>query len=92
VRSGVGVTASGDIVYAMGPALSVQSLATILQRAGAVRAMELDINPVWVSFMTYTAHGDAAPTPVKLTGFSRPADRYFHPSTRDFVAVYANRG
>ena len=57
-RSGVGVTSTGDIVYAMGPTLSVQTLAQILRRAGAVRAMELDINPDWVSFMSYTAGGE----------------------------------
>lgn len=89
-RSGVGVTANGDIVYAMGPTLSVQTLAQILQRAGAVTAMELDINPDWVSFMSYQAAGQPAnPTPVKLTNFSKPADRYYQTSSRDFIAVYA---
>jgi phosphodiester glycosidase len=89
-RSGVGVTADGNIVYAMGPTLSVATLATILQRAGAVRAMELDINPTWVSFMTYAPPaGGSDPVPTKLMDFSRPADRYYHPSSRDFVAVYA---
>lgn len=89
-RSGVGVTSTGDIVYAMGPTLSVQTLAQILRRAGAVRAMELDINPDWVSFMSYTAGGNpATPAPTKLMNFSRPADRYYKPSSRDFVAVYA---
>jgi len=85
-RSGIGVTAGGDIVYAMGPALSVQTLAQILQRAGAVRAMELDINPDWVSFMSYA--DPSSPTPAKLMNFNRPADRYFRPSSRDFVAAF----
>jgi len=84
-RSGVGVTADGNIVYAIGATLSVQSLAEVLQRAGAVRAMELDINPDWVSFMTYTT---ASATPTKLANFNKPADRYYHTSSRDFVAVY----
>ncbi len=88
-RSGVGVTATGAIVYAMGPALSVQTLADLLRRAGAVRAMELDINPDWVSFMSYSPGTDPAnPVPAKLTTFTRPADRYYQPSSRDFVAVY----
>jgi hypothetical protein len=88
-RSGVGVTADGNIVFAMGPTLSVQTLAEILQRAGAVRAMELDINQDWVSFMSYdpTTNPDS-PTPTKLMDFPRPADRYFQPSSRDFVAAY----
>ena len=89
-RSGIGVTADGNIVYAMGPALSVQTLADILRRAGAVRALELDINPDWVSFMSYQVISDPAnPVPIKLTNFGRPADRYYQPSSRDFVAVYA---
>ena len=88
-RSGIGVTATGDIVFAMGSALSVQTLADVLRRAGAVRAMELDINPDWTSFMSYTAGPDPAnPVPAKLTAFSRPADRYYQPSSRDFVAAY----
>jgi hypothetical protein len=57
-RSGVGITADGNIVYAMGPALSMRTLAELLHRAGAVRAMELDINTEWVSFMTYDSIRD----------------------------------
>lgn len=89
-RTGVGVTAAGDIVYVGGDALSVRALAELLRRAGAVRAMELDINPAWSSFMSYDASKDPAnPTPIKLLPFDRPADRYYQPTSRDFVAVYA---
>jgi hypothetical protein len=87
-RSGIGVTAAGDLVYAGGDALSVGSLADILRRAGAVTAMQLDINKAWVSFMSYT-HAGGSVTPRKLGTFQRPADRYLSPSSRDFVAVYA---
>jgi hypothetical protein len=73
-RSGAGVTARGDAVYVVGPALSARSLADVLQRAGAVRAMQLDINPIWVSGMWYSAgrHPDA-PVPHKVLPFQRPA-------------------
>ena len=89
-RSGVGVTAGGDLVYASGDALSAQSLARILQRAGCVRAMELDINPAWVSFMSYHTHRDPAnPAPTRLLrDYQRPANRYYTHTSRDFVAVY----
>ena len=87
-RSGVGITANGDIVQVMGDALTVQSLANLLQRAGAVRAMEMDINPAWMSFMYYTP-GTPWPVPHKLVDFQRPADRYYTPTSRDFFAVYA---
>jgi hypothetical protein len=39
---------------ATGPALTARSLAASLQRAGAVRAMTLDINPEWVTFNFYS--------------------------------------
>jgi hypothetical protein len=52
-RSGIGVTASGALVYAGGPGLDPAGLASLLVAARTVRAMELDINPQWVSFVTY---------------------------------------
>jgi hypothetical protein len=86
-RSGVGITASGKIVYVAGAALSTRTLATLLQRAGAVRAMELDINPDWVSGMWYS-HDAGTTVAHKLTPDAmRPADRYFFVSSRDFVSV-----
>lgn len=86
-RSGVGVTGHGDLIYVAGPTLSVRSLAQVLQRAGTVRAMELDINPSWVDFMWYRAGTDGTVTPVRLVPFRQPATRYLSPSSRDFVAA-----
>ncbi len=89
-RTGIGITASGDFVFVAGNALSIQSLANLLLRAGSVRAMELDINPEWISYMWYTPGATAtSPIPHKLLDFARPADRYFQPTSRDFFAVYA---
>ncbi|HWU33167.1 MAG TPA: phosphodiester glycosidase family protein [Marmoricola sp.] len=90
-RSGLGITAQGDLIYVSGDALSAGTLADILKRAGAVRAMELDINPAWVSFMSYQAGNHPSnPTPHSLLNdYQRPADRYYTPTSRDFVAVYA---
>jgi hypothetical protein len=53
-RSGVGVTANGALVYVGGPYLNITDLANLLARAGAVRAMELDINTDWVNFATFS--------------------------------------
>ena len=89
-RSGVGVDSGGNVIYVAGNSLSVQSLADLLKTAGAVRAMELDINQQWISYMWYPK--SAAPTPkdpIKLVAFTRPAKRYFSPSSRDFFAVYS---
>jgi hypothetical protein len=90
-RSGLGVTADGRVIFTYGPALSVRTMADLLQRAGCVEAMQLDINPAWMSFMSYTSGtGPADPVPAKLlAGQERPADRYYTPTSRDFVAVYA---
>ena len=89
-RSGVGVTAKGDVVYVGGSELSVYTLAKLLKAAGAVYGMELDINPDWTSFMTYDSlRNPKNPTPTKMWDFDQPANRYFSPSDRDFVSVHA---
>ncbi len=91
-RSGVGVTASGALVYAAGPGLSVQSLATVLARAGAVRAMELDINTEWTTFNIFS-RDPGSPTGVFATkllpNMYRPATRYLVRDERDFFALFA---
>ncbi|HVB44781.1 MAG TPA: hypothetical protein VNF47_19045 [Streptosporangiaceae bacterium] len=90
-RSGLGLTKDGRVVYVYGPALSVRTLASLLQRAGAVTAMELDINPDWMSFMYYLAGNHPAdPTPHNLLpGQLQSPYRYYYISNRDFTAVYA---
>ena len=90
-RSGVGIDARGNILYAAADAQTAQSLAQILQRAGAVRAMELDINSEWVTFNFYGSRGTGAPQKL-LPGMTRDATRYLTPDDRDFFAVYARRG
>jgi hypothetical protein len=90
-RSGVGVTTDGRVVYVYGPALSVRQLAILLQRAGAVEAMQLDINPYWTTFEYYQAHGhpaDPLPEPLLPTQQTTPY-RYYSVYTRDFTAVFA---
>lgn len=89
-RSGLGVRPDGSLVSVVGPALSVASLAHLLQDAGVIRAMELDINRDWTSFMTYTHPATGSPVPHVLTLDQRPDPyRYLRPSSRDFLAVYA---
>lgn len=64
-RSGIGVTATGALVYVTGPSLEITQLAALLVRAGCVRAMTLDMNPDWTVFATYdpsTPSGLAAPS------------------------------
>ena len=54
-RTGAGIDRHGNLIYAAADYQTVVTLAKILQRAGAVRAMELDINPEWPTLITYTA-------------------------------------
>ncbi len=86
-RSGLGVDNHGNVINVVGPALSAPSLADLLLRAGAVRAMELDINKTWISTMWYTTTRGQV-TPHKVLPFQRPADRYFTRTSRDFFAAY----
>lgn len=93
-RSGIGVTADGALVYVAGPALTARSLAESLQRAGAVRAMTLDINPEWVTF-NFFSHPNGIGTSQVIASklypkMQRPAERYLGPTreSRDFFMVY----
>jgi hypothetical protein len=87
-RSGIGVTATGAAVYVAGDRLSALTLAQLLQRAGAVRAMELDINPDWTSFIEYRSPQGGTIERNALPDMKRPASRYDSTSSRDFVALY----
>ena len=73
------------------PALNAQDLGELLQRAGAVEGMQMDINPAWMKFDYYQAKGKPSdPTPVPLLPTQQPSPySYYTPSTRDFTAVYA---
>jgi hypothetical protein len=87
-RSGIGIDAHGNLLYAAANDQTVGSLAKILRHAGAVRAMELDINSFWISFNTYAAAGALRPAKL-LAETERPATRYLTPDDRDFFAVYS---
>jgi hypothetical protein len=86
-RSGLGVDRRGNLIYAAADYQTVESLAKVLERAGAVRAMELDINEDWTSFITYRRPGAEEPSNL-LPEMFRPATRYLEPDERDFFAVY----
>lgn len=94
-RSGYGVTKDGALIYVGGPALQPRDLANALINAGAVRGMEGDINPEWVTANLYSVNPDGSCSgkkgldgPESEGGMRAPADRYLSTETRDFVAVY----
>jgi hypothetical protein len=91
-RSGLGITSTGDLIWAAGHNLSVRALAEALAGKGAVRAMELDINPRWVAGYVYrhSAHRAAAPLPVPLVpGQTGIPGQFLAPYFRDFFTVIA---
>lgn len=87
-RSGVGVRADGSLVYVGGPGLTARGLADALVAAGAVRAMTLDINSQWVSFLSFPP-GSAGSGTKLVASMSGGSNRFVTPDTRDFVALYA---
>ena len=86
-RTGVGIDARGNLIYVVANDQTVITLAQILQHAGAVDAMEFDINPEWHTLITYTHQNGLVPTMVEPQPM-QSADRYLVPDDRDFFAVY----
>jgi Phosphodiester glycosidase len=87
-RSALGIRRDGSLVFVVGASMSVKTLAQIVHDAGAVRAMELDINKSWTNFITYSHPGKGVAVPKMLTKNEHPDPyRYLQPSSRDFVAV-----
>jgi len=90
-RSGLGIDAHGNLMYAAANYQTVESLAKVLQRAGAVRAIELDINEDWTSFISYRHPGGLDPSNL-LPEMYRSPERYLTPDERDFFAIYLKPG
>jgi phosphodiester glycosidase len=86
-RTGAGIDRHGNLIYAAADYQTVTTLARILQRAGAVRAMQLDINPEWPTLITYRHHHGLDPVRV-VPNYQQPPTRYLVPDDRDFFAVY----
>ena len=91
-RSGLGITTGKKIIYAAGNSLSANSLASALQAAGCIRAMELDINSIGPGFNLYHWNsGSGTLDARKLTPeMHRSARRYLTPDTRDFFYLTLN--
>jgi hypothetical protein len=84
-RSAIGLSNHGTLLYVAGGSLSAATLARALLAAGAVSAMQLDINPFWVRAFTYTQdpYGHLLATSLNSvmpgTGFE-----YLYGDSRDF--------
>lgn len=87
-RSAIGVDRHGYLIYAGGDGMDLVSLANTMRRAGAVRAMELDIHNRMVTFNLFQ-HATGGLRAAKLTpSMPDSAFRYLSTDQRDFVAVF----
>jgi Phosphodiester glycosidase len=85
-RTGIGIDRRGNLIYAAATETTA-AFAAILIRAGAVRAIELDINPQWPTFDIYAHRHGLLPNKF-VPNPQQPATRYLYPDSRDFFAVY----
>jgi hypothetical protein len=84
-RSGLGITAQGNLVYAGGSSLLPSTLGIALKDAGAVMAMETDINPFWVRAFLYDRNPNGTLTITKLDPqMQGTGQEYFNQDQRDF--------
>jgi hypothetical protein len=89
-RTALGIDARGNLIYVAAPNQTAETLAQVLIQAGAVRAMELDINPEWPIFVTYGGAGAASPS-LDVPNPNQTADRFLFNSTKDFFALYVHQ-
>jgi hypothetical protein len=86
-RSAVGIDARGNLLYAGSMSALPSDVANALVSAGAVTAMQLDINPEWVQ--ADTAPSPGGPLSAAVPNQNRPATQYLSGWTRDYVTVLA---
>ncbi len=84
-RSGIGITAQGTLLYAAGSSLSALTLGQALHAAGAVMAMQTDINPFWVRAFLYNRNSTGTFQITKLNpGMQGSGTEYLYGTVRDF--------
>ena len=88
-RSGIGLTKSGNLVFAVGNSLTPETLAVALKAGGAVNAMQLDINPYWVRFNIFDTLGNGTyKTNTLIKEIQDGSKQYLGGYSKDFFFVY----
>lgn len=88
-RTGMGITKKGNLLFAVGNSLTPTTLATALKMAGAVNAIQLDINPNWVRFNLFNPIGNGQYTSTTLTrDLKNGAQAYLTGYSKDFFYLY----
>ena len=86
-RSGVGIDAKGNVIVANSMHATPRAIATALQVAGAITALETDINPYWVTLGLTSAPG--GPMTAQVPGEWHAPTIFQTGWTRDFFVVVA---
>lgn len=88
-RSGIGLTANGNLLFAAGNNLTPVTLANALKMAGAVNAIQLDINPIWVRFNIFDKFSGGKYVSTPLTkDLHDGASAYLNGYDKDFFYLY----
>lgn len=88
-RSGMGINKEGNLLFAVGNNLTPETLAAALKSAGAVNAMQLDINPFWVRFNIFTPTGAGKYSSTTLTkDLKNGQEAYLNGDDKDFFYLY----
>src|SRR5260221_5364555 len=84
-RSGLGLTSHGTLIYAAGNSLNALTLGLALRAAGAVTAMQTDINPFWVPAFLYNRDTHSNLNITKLhPAMQGTGTEYLYGTQRDF--------
>ena len=83
-RSGLGIDKYGNLLWAGSTFATPRAIAQALIQSGAVRAMQLDINPMWVTGFTFpNAYSQVVAMPGQYNGIGT----YLNPYSRDYFTV-----
>jgi hypothetical protein len=83
-RSGLGIDKYGNIMWAGSSFATPRTIAQALIQSGAVRAMQLDINPMWVAGFTFP---NAVTQQLVLPSQYLQVGTYLQPYSRDYFTV-----
>lgn len=91
MRSGVGITSDGNLIFAAGNNLSPETLAGALKMGGAKDAIQLDINPFWVRFNIFEPNGQGGySTSTLIKSLKDGSNGFLNGYAKDFFFVYKN--
>ncbi len=90
-RSAIGLSEDGrTLYYIAGPSLTLTSLARAMAAAGAVEAMQLDINNYWVHFDSMQPNGAKVQSTPLFDAMKENDNRFLVGYSRDFFYITAS--